>query len=156
MEESKLDLSDETKRDAFLATEFNALRREIELQVVERRKVEGQTFVGLAAIYAWVLTRNPPLDPIYMKASLAIPMVFSLLGLLRWLAIMMRTMAIGAYIQSIEEQAVGDGRGWETILKKMRTEKPVKSQLEGWIESITWGLTVIGSSSAFVYALIYL
>jgi len=156
LEESKLDLSDETKRDAFLATEFNALRREIELQVVERRKVEGQTFVGLAAIYAWVLTRNPPLDPIYMKASLAIPMVFSLLGLLRWLAIMMRTMAIGAYIQSIEEQAVGDGRGWETILKKMRTEKPVKSQLEGWIESITWGLTVIGSSSAFVYALIYL
>ena len=83
MEEAKLDLSDETKRDAFLATEFNALRREIELQVVERRKVEGQTFAGLAAIYAWVLTRNPPLDPLYMKAALAIPMVFAILGLLR-------------------------------------------------------------------------
>lgn len=156
MDEAKLDLSDETRRDAFLATEFNALRREIELQVVERRKVEGQTFVGLAAIYAWVLTRNPPLDPLYMKASLAIPMVFSILGLLRWLAIMIRTMAIGAYIQSMEEKAVGEGRGWETILKKMREENPVKSQLEGWIESITWGLTVIGSSAAFVYSLIYL
>lgn len=130
-------VSDETKRDAFLATEFNALRREIELQIVERRKVEGQTFVGLAAIYAWVLTRNPPLEPLYMKASLAVPMVFSLLGLLRWIAIMMRTMTIGAYIRSIEERAVGEGQGWETVLKKMRKEHPFKSQLEGWAEAIT-------------------
>lgn len=122
LEEAKLDLSDETKRDAFLATEFNVLRREIELQVVERRKVEGQTFGGLAAIYAWVLTRNPPLDPLYMKASLAIPMIFATLGLLRWLAIMMRTMALGGYIQSMEEKAVGQGRGWETTLKKTQRE----------------------------------
>jgi hypothetical protein len=154
--DNKLDLSDDTKRGAFLATEFNALRREIELQVVERRKVEGQTFVGLAAIYAWVLTRNPPLDPVYMKASLAIPMVFSILGLLRWIAIMMRTMSIGAYIQSMEEKAVGEGRGWETILKQIRKDHPVKGQLEGWIEAITWGLTVIGSFAAFIYAVVKL
>ncbi|WP_323771507.1 hypothetical protein [Antarctobacter sp.] len=156
MDEAKLDLSDDTKRDAFLATEFNALRREIELQVVERRKVEGQTFAGLAAIYSWVLTRNPPLDPFYMKASLAIPMFFAALGLLRWLAIMMRIMAIGAYIQSMEEKIVGEGRGWETILKKMREANPVKSQLEGWVESMTWGLSLIGSTAAFIYSLVYL
>lgn len=156
MADNKLDLSDETKRDAFLATEFNALRREVELQVVERRKVEGQTFVGLAAIYAWVLTRDPPLEPMYMKASLAVAMVFSLLGLLRWIAIMLRTMAIGSYIRSMEEKAVGEGRGWETILREMRTKHPLKGQLEGWVEATTWALTVVGSGSAFIFSLLYL
>lgn len=156
MENNKLEFSEETKRDAFLATEFNALRREIELQVVERRKVEGQTFVGLAAIYAWVLTRNPPLDPFYMKASLAIPMFFSVLGFLRWVAIMMRTMSIGAYIQSMEEKAVGEGRGWETILKQMREDGPIKNRLEGWVEAVTWCLTIVGSISAFTYAVVVL
>ena len=115
MDSNKLELSDAAKRDAFLATEFNALRREIEVQVIERRKVEAQTFVGLAAIYAWLLTRDPPLDPTYMKAGLAVATVFSLLGLLRWIAMMTRVMAIGAYIRKMEEQAVGEGRGNASI-----------------------------------------
>lgn len=151
-----LDISDKTKRDAFFATEFNALRREIELQVVERRKVEGQTFVGLAAIYAWILTRNPPLDPLYTKATLAVPMIFALLGFLRWSAIMLRTMAIGSYIQSMEVHAVGEGQGWETLLKQMRKDRPIKGQLEGWVEAISWGLTIFLSTAAFVYSLIFL
>lgn len=62
----------------------------------------------------------------------------------RWLAIMIRTMAIAAYIQGIEEKVVGDMHGWETILKSMRKKNPIKSQLEGWMEAITWSLAVIG------------
>lgn len=149
MDEARVTLSEETKREAFFATEFNALRREIELQIVERRKIEGQTFVGLAALYAWVLTRNPPLDPLFMKASLMVPVAFSILGFLRWSAIMRRIMAIGAYIQSIEEKAVGDGQGWETVLKQMREQNPVRSQFEGWIELTTWGLAIVGSIAVY-------
>ena len=156
MASKELDLADDTKRDAFLATEFNALRREIELQVAERRKVESQTFAGLAAIYAWVLTRNPPLEPFYMKACLAIPMLFSLFGLLRWIAIMLQTMRIGDYIQSMEDKVVGEAGGWETTLRQMRKDHPIKSQLEGWIEAATWCFVVVGCLSAFIYAVIYL
>ena len=154
--QKKFDLPDETKRGAFLASEFNALRREIELQIVERRKIETQTFIGLAAIYAWLLTRNPPLDPIYMKITLVIPMVFSILGLLRWLGIMMRTMALGAYIQRMEADAAGQGLGWETSLMQLRKRRPLRGQLEGWVEATTWGLTVIGSTGAFIYGIAYL
>lgn len=69
---------------------------------------------------------------------------------------MMRTMAISAYIQSIEEKLVGEGHGWEHFLKNMRKEHPIKGQFEGCVEAVAWGLTVIGSFAAFLYALIYL
>ncbi|MEO1108933.1 MAG: hypothetical protein AAFX90_13525 [Pseudomonadota bacterium] len=72
-----------------------------------------------------------------LLAGLLSPLGATLLGLLRWLAIMMRTMAIGAYIQGMEEKAVCEGRGWETILKKIREENPVKSQQPGdWQSSV--------------------
>ncbi|WP_417680193.1 hypothetical protein [Roseibium sp.] len=152
---AKLELSKEAVRSAYLTAEFNALRREIEIQISERRKVESQTFVGLAAIYAWVFTRNPPFDSFYMKITLAIPVVFTIIGLLRWLAIMSRTMVLGAYIRSMEESIVGGELGWETILKKIRDKYPFKGRLEGWVEILTWIISILGTISLFIFGYIF-
>jgi len=42
-----------------VTAEYNALRREIELQIAERRKAENQILISIAAVYAWVLVIPP-------------------------------------------------------------------------------------------------
>ena len=70
---TKLDISISSVGEAFVVAEYDALRREIEPQIAERRKAENQILIAIAAVYARVLTREQPLDPILFRVALALP-----------------------------------------------------------------------------------
>jgi hypothetical protein len=148
-----LDLSRDTKRIAFLTAEFASLREEISLQVSERRKVETQTFIGLAVLYAWMFSGAADLSPFYLTASFVVAFVFALLGWIRWVGMMTRTMALGTYNYRIEAELVGDGGGWEHYLAEIRHSKPLIGRLEGVAEVAAWAVVVLGTGSIMVFGL---
>lgn len=145
----ELDLSVETKRDAFLTVQFNSLRQEIELQISERRKVEAQTFVGMAVIYAWLFSNFNSIDPDYTRIAFIIPIVFSILGFLRWGGIMMRIMTLSRYNKIVEEKIIGPEGGWEKFLEGVRTDRPLVGRLEGFAEALVWIAAIVGSVTIF-------
>jgi hypothetical protein len=149
-EYDEIDLSDETKRDAFLVVQFNALRQEIELQIAERRRVEAQTFIGLAALYAWTFTSAAGIPHFYYLASLGVAVIFALLGLMRWAGIMVRTMTLGAYNHLIEKAIVGQAGGWEHFLSGFRSTRPIVGRLEGIAEAIAWVFVSLATIGFFL------
>lgn len=129
----------------FIKTEYDALRREIELQISERRRAETQTFISIAAVYAWVLTREHPLDPILYRTALSLPFILATLGLLRWIGIQLRTMTIGHFLRDIEDNYSLKNLGWETYLSERRQQKPLRAQFEGWSELTVWLIVVVAT-----------
>ncbi len=123
---------------AFDLAEFDALRREIELHIAERRKIENQVILGLAAIYSWLFTRDATFPAYLFKAGLAIPALMVFLGFVRWMAIQLRTMKLGEYLSGVEVGLSRKKTGWEHFLANHRTERPIMGQFEGWSEIVVW------------------
>ena len=71
----------------FWLIEFDALRREIEIHVSERRKIESQVVVGLAALYAWAFSLEKDAAEFLFHAVLSIPPILILLRAPRFLTI---------------------------------------------------------------------
>jgi len=141
----KLDLRIESLGEAFVTTQYNALRREIELQIAERRKAENQILISIAAVYAWVLTRDQPLDSVLFRAALCLPVGLACLGFLRWIGIQLRTMTIGRYLNRIERRLSAEEFGWEEFLSDHRKKEPIRGQFEGWSEILIWVLLIAGT-----------
>jgi len=148
---TKLDVSINSVGEAFIVAEYNALRREIELQIAERRKAENQILISIAAVYAWVLTRDQPLDPILFRVALSLPAGLACLGFLRWMGIQLRTMTIGEYLNQIEVELSPKGFGWESYLAKHRKTKPLRGQFEGWSEFLIWALLISSTIAAAIW-----
>lgn len=129
----------------FWLIEFDALRREIEIHVSERRKIESQVVVGLAAMYAWAFSLENAVAEILFRAVLGIPPILILLSFLRWSSIHLRTMKIGEYIRLREETNAPPKTGWETYIANDRASRPIWGQLEGWTEFLVW-LALFGGS----------
>ncbi len=125
MENRQVKLTGEARRETFLLAEHSTIRSEIDLQIVERRRVEAQTFVGVAAVYAWALTREEPIHEPYFLAVLAVPVFLTIVGFLRWIGIILRTMALGQYAKQTEVQMLGKHGGWEVNLEKSRRKRPI-------------------------------
>ena len=146
----KLELNIETMGEAFVTAQYNALRREVELQISERRKAENQILISIAAVYAWVLTRDQSLDPVLFRTALSLPVGLACLGFLRWIGIQLRTMTIGTYLDQVEQGLSVDGFGWEDFLREHRNKHPVRGRFEGWSELLIWLLLISGTIWAAV------
>jgi hypothetical protein len=129
----------------FWLIEFDALRREIELHVSERRKIESQVVVGLAALYAWAFSLEKDAAEFLFHAVLSIPPILILLSFFRWSSIHLRTMKIGEYIRKREEAIFSKKVGWETYIANERASRPIWGQFEGWTEFLVW-LVLFGGS----------
>lgn len=148
---AKLDVSISSVGETFVVAEYDALRREIELQIAERRKAENQILIAIAAVYAWVLTRDHPLDPILFRVALALPAGLACLGFLRWMGIQLRTMTIGEYLHRVEAELSPEGFGWERFLGEHRSAKPLRGRFEGWSEFLIWVLLITGTIAAAIW-----
>ena len=85
--------------------------------------------------------------------ALALPAVLCLLGFLKWVSVVVRTMTLGNYIREAEEALAGSPKGgWEHYLFGYRSRKPFFGQLEGWTEFMFWVLAFAGSIGASVAA----
>jgi hypothetical protein len=115
--------------------EFLALRREVEAQVAETRRIELAAIGGVAAIYAWLATHSP----IYGIEEWAwlLPILLPLFGGFRSRAIGYRIDDIREYLQKIEKEIPKDRNlvgGWETFLAQPSRRKYIaKSAWAYWI-----------------------
>ncbi|MCB1497054.1 MAG: hypothetical protein KDJ86_14800 [Bauldia sp.] len=146
-----LKVSIDSLGDGFLIAEYNAMRREIELQISERRKAENTIFFSIAAVYAWVLTRDKNFDPLLFRASLVLPVVLACLGFLRWAGIQMRTMTIGEYLSDLEKRLSSNSIGWETYLSSHRKKYPIRGRFEGWSEVVVWCLIICATVATAIF-----
>jgi hypothetical protein len=122
-----LSVADKDRR-GFLLAEFQSLRKEIDLQIAERRKIESQVVLGVAAVYSWLLTRDASLDPSLIKAGFILPVVVTLLGFVRWSALMMTVMNLGKYLHQVEGILGHETDGWERFLRQKRKTNPFTGQ----------------------------
>jgi hypothetical protein len=131
-------------------TEFDALRREIEIHISERRKIENQIVIGVSALYAWAFSLEAATSPSLFRLALLIPPIVILLSFLRWASLHMRTTKIGQYIRSLETGKLKGSLGWETFITADRAKRPFWGQFEGWTEFLVWLALFVGSLLALV------
>lgn len=122
----------------FLLKEFEALRSEIDLQITERRKIEGQLLVGLPIFYSWTVTQSATLEPTVYNALLLVPVLAAVLGIIRWSGLMLTVIHLGKYIFRVERSLLGAKYGWETYMVGRRKNSPFLGQLEGWSGVLFW------------------
>lgn len=137
----------------FHMAEYEGLRREIEVQIADRRRVEIHSVVAIFIVYAWLFSRPPNVNPELMQIAMALPIGAAVYGLLKWEALMIRTIQIGAYIRKIEERlTVAPELGWEHYL---RTERQglfsVFGAMEGHAGRLFWVLLVAATIAVFVW-----
>lgn len=130
------------KKHELILIEYNNLWTAKFNLVAERRRVETGVVLGTAAVYSWIFTRSNDVDPNFFNYSLAIPLVVSILGALRWLAIQLQILKIVQYSLKIERRVLGRYGGWEAYIAKVRNHK----RLFGWSESLAevalWSILV--------------
>lgn len=108
------------KSQDFLLAEFQALRREIEIDLAQMRALGRYGVFATAALWGWFLTQ-PTVDTSAMKP---LPAILVFLLFLYSCAFRADLRRIGSYIASVED--VFELRGWENRLKK------------GWMAMADW------------------
>ena len=124
----------------FTVAEYNTLRKEIEIHIADRSRVESQVYIGVFAIYGWLSVNVEKLEGIYERIGLGLPIAIVVLGFIRWWGIHSRTILIGTYIKDrIEILYPADGAvGWETYLSGERKREPILRNSEGASEFAGW------------------
>lgn len=125
----------------FHMAEYNQLRSEIEMHIADRRKVETQNVIAIFGIYAWLLSRpsDANINPNLMSMAMGLPVGIAVYGLMKWEALMKRTIQIGIYLKRLEAALTETPNfGWEHSLKADRTSNPLLGQLEGQTGRIFW------------------
>lgn len=138
--------------EAFFLEEYKALRREIEIHLLERGRIEAQVYIGVFATLAWLAVNGNKLTGIYERLGFGLPMAIVLVGLLRCWAVHARTLMIGKYVQRIESNLLLRGvEGWEGWLAKQRANEPLLRNPQGSAEFI--GLAMLFILCGAIYYL---
>jgi hypothetical protein len=104
------------KPDTFLITEFDALRREIELEIKEIGDYLRYAILSSGAIWAWLLSRPDSRIP---HIGCSVPLVLTALLFGYTVVIRTKIFGIAKYIQRIERLCdLPDGLGWESQFEK--------------------------------------
>ncbi len=132
--------------------EFKSLRSEIDIHIQARAKLENQVFIGVFALYGWLFSLTNISDPVLFRVGLGLPIIISITGFLRWSAIQLRTVEIGTYLKVIEIRMLRDKLGgWENYLDRVRTSRPIRGQMEGWVEFIAWLLLFLLTITVYLW-----
>jgi hypothetical protein len=97
----------------FHLIQYDALRKEIESCVHEIRTLERYTLIGTGFVWAWLASNQQLNVP---SIFWWIPLLFSLLGWLRTLALATSVRRLAEYIRTVEESYLCNENviGWET------------------------------------------
>ena len=104
--------------------EYKSLRDEIARHDSSRRYIESSFAIGLVLIYGWMFEHR---NDINNTVIFYLPLLFIIVGLTREVAYRFRSNQIARYIHKFEnyiwDRSPDDAPwGWETYLKKVRTE----------------------------------
>jgi hypothetical protein len=110
----KITMTPEEKE--FLLTEYPALRNEILATLQEWRGTERYAVAAAGAIWTWISTHK-----VHARWAWGIPLVFSLCGYLRHMAILKHLGRLGEYIRARIEPRFGEV-GWEGYFKRPGTD----------------------------------
>lgn len=135
----------------FHMAEYDQLRSEIEMHIADRRKVETQNVIAIIGIYAWLLSRpaDAGINPSLMNMAMWLPVGIATYGLIKWEALMMRTIQIGTYLKKLEAMFTKTPDfGWEHSLKAERSTMRLLGQLEGQTGRLFW-YALVAATIAF-------
>lgn len=126
-------------QQAFLVAEFDALRREIELEIKELRELLRYAIVSSGAIWAWLLSQS---QSKLSQLGCFLPFALSVLLLGQALLVRKKIFDLGAYVQRIEQAFhLPDRLGWETQMTRGMIKR---DNLPRWENSV-WGLLCVGN-----------
>jgi len=95
--------------------EYIALRREVDATIKELSTVERNCLLSVAAIYAWLFSNSAPND--FVNLAWNIPLLITILSILRTIAIDKHLKILGSYLQKIENDTVTHREGWESYFR---------------------------------------
>lgn len=124
------------RKDAFdfHVREHASLRREIELDKQEMRRLEVYAVIGTGLVWSWIVTSSNPVP----EYAWFIPMLFSILGLLKTQGLIKSILIKAAYLRELEK-AVSKFellQGWENYIEEHRGEYP------SWLNWLFWLLLI--------------
>jgi hypothetical protein len=121
----------------FVLTQYDWLKKEIDTDVAETRKLEQTALYGTVAVWAWVLTQAPHKGYASMGAWLLTYGAVLLCAIRCW-AISQRIATKAKYIRLIEEKypAAPGLEGWDTFFAKPEN----KESYLGKSAALFWGL----------------
>jgi hypothetical protein len=125
----------------FHKLEYEALHREIEASTQELLTLERYALIGSGAVWTWLATTK--LVPKPPEIVWWIPVLFSLLGILRTWALLKSIARTSSYLQLLEsvvydQEILG---GWETFIHKPENRKQYLRKFT-WI---FWGVLLIAT-----------
>jgi hypothetical protein len=126
----------------FLTQEFNALRKEIELEIKELREYLRYAIIASGAIWAWFLSHSQPQIP---QLARFLPLALSALLFGQTIVVRKKVYKIGSYITKIEGAfPLPAGLGWET---QLLTGGIKRDSVPFW-EKAVWVVLCIGNLGA--------
>ena len=106
----------------FYKSQYEGLRREIELGLTESRSIERYAAIAAGAVWAWLATNGTSAG---YGWCWFIPIAFPILGGLRAYAILGHFGLIGSYLRLLEKKVCDQNvPGWETFLQDPQKYNP--------------------------------
>jgi hypothetical protein len=137
------------KPNAFLITEFDALRREIELEIKEIGDFLRYAILSSGAIWAWLLSRPDSRIP---HIGCFVPLVLTLLLFGHTVVIRTKIFGIAKYIKRIEQLSdLPNELGWETQFEKGFK----RGNVENW-EYTTWAILGAANAAGAILVMVFL
>jgi hypothetical protein len=127
-------LSD-AERNAFVAAQYNEVRKEVIDRLKELWALEKYAFLGAAGLAAWLLTNTTNLGS---SARLAwwLPLVFLVACLARFIAGMRHLLSrTTPFLVPIEKRYLGDKGGWEQWFAQ-------QPKNETYAFTVAWGVAL--------------
>jgi hypothetical protein len=131
-----------TDPQAFLIQEFNALRKEIEMEIKQLRDYLQYAILASGGIWAWFLSHS---QLQIIQTAYFLPFALSLLLCAQTIVLRKKIFKLGSYIAAIECRFnLPDGLGWETQLVTGR----IKRDWVPLVEMLIWAALCLGNFGA--------
>lgn len=127
-----------TEKNAFVAAQYQEVRKEVMDRLKELWALEKFAFLGAAGIAAWLLTSTSTLGA---SAKLAwwLPLIFLIACLARFLAGMYHLLdRTTRFLVEIEKRYLGEEGGWERWFS-------TQSANETYAFTVAWGIAVLAA-----------
>jgi len=128
-----------TDRNAFVAAQYQEVRKEVMDRLKELWALEKFAFLGAAGIAAWLLTNSNSLVA-SVRGAWLLPLIFLVACLARFLAGMLHlTKRTTQFLIPIEERYLGTDGGWEKWFD-------AQSRNETYAFAFAWGVALAAAT----------
>lgn len=130
--------------ETYLIAEYDALRREIEIEIRELGEFLRYGLLASGGIWAWLLSRTAHV----ITVAYYLPLVVSVILFIETRLVLKNLMLVGAYLQNVERHfQLPHALGWEKHLQATRRKG---HWIEHW-ETIVWvGLCIANLICALI------